>query len=57
MLSYLRDITLARARQANAFLRAVPNDQITHYSENVVLATDAVTLSYLYTDIDPQAGT
>jgi hypothetical protein len=38
---------LARARQANAFLRAVPNGQITHHCENVVLATDAVTLSYL----------
>jgi len=48
---------LARARQANAFLRAVPNNQITHHSENVVLAADAVTLSYLYADIDPQAGT
>ena len=48
---------LARARQANAFLRAVPNGQITHHSENVVLATDAVTLSYLYADIDPQEGT
>jgi hypothetical protein len=48
---------LAQARQTNAFLRAVPDDQITHRSENVVLASDNVTLSYLYADIDPQAGT
>jgi hypothetical protein len=48
---------LAQARQGNAFLRAVPDDQITHRSENVVLASDNVTLSYLYADIDPQAGT
>ena len=48
---------LARARQTNAFLRAVPDDQITHHIENTVFRTDSVTLCYLGSDIDKNAGT
>jgi hypothetical protein len=48
---------LSRARGTNAFLRAVPDSQITHHVENAVFATDSVTLLYVSSDIDPQAGT
>ncbi|MDQ6780956.1 MAG: twin-arginine translocation signal domain-containing protein, partial [Candidatus Eremiobacteraeota bacterium] len=48
---------LARERQNNKFLRGVPDDQITHHVENVVTASDSVTLFYSGPDIDPAAGT
>lgn len=48
---------LARARQNNAFLRAVPDDQITHHIEDATFASDSVTLCYVSAEIDTQAGT
>jgi len=48
---------LRDARANNAFLRAVPDDQITHYLEGVVLSTDITPLAYVGTVIDAQAGT
>lgn len=48
---------LRRARQTNAFLRAVDDTQITHQVENAVFASDSVTLCYVSAEIDPQAGT
>lgn len=48
---------LRRARQTNAFLRAVPDNRITHHVENAVFATDSVTLCYVSADINAQAGT
>ena len=52
-----RPEVLARARQTNAFLRAVPDDQITHLVENATFASDSVTLCYVSSEIDQQAGT
>ncbi len=52
-----RPDVLRQARQSNAFLRAVPDSQITHHVENAVFATDTVTLCYVSADINPQAGT
>ena len=52
-----RPEVLAHARQTNAFLRAVPDDQITHHIENATFASDSVTLCYLSSEIDRQAGT
>lgn len=48
---------LREARQGNAFLRQVADDQITHHVADAVLASDSVTLLYLYKDIDVAAGT
>lgn len=48
---------LQAARQRNAFLRAVADDQITHHVEDAVFADDSVTLCYVSADIDAQAGT
>jgi hypothetical protein len=48
---------LRHARQTNAFLRAVPDDQITHHVENALFATDSVTLCYVSADLNAQAGT
>lgn len=48
---------LREARQSNAFLRQVADDQITHHVTDAVLASDSVTLLYLYKDIDTAAGT
>lgn len=48
---------LARARPSNAFLRAVPDSQITHHVENAVFASDSTTLCYVSSDLDPKAGT
>ncbi len=52
-----RPDVLARERLNNKFLRGVPDDQITHHVENVVSASDSVTLFYNGPDIDPAAGT
>ena len=48
---------LANARQTNAFLRAVPDTQITHHVENAEFATDSVTLAYVSSELDVEAGT
>src|SRR6185436_2112794 len=48
---------LVRARRHNAFLRGVPDGQITHHIEGTSFATDSVTLSYVSSDIDTGAGT
>lgn len=48
---------LARERQSNAFLRSVSDDQITHHIEVATFASDSVTLCYVSSEIDPQAGT
>ena len=48
---------LAAARQTNAFLRAVPDEHITHHVEGAVLATDSVTICFNGADIDAGAGT
>ena len=52
-----RPEVLRQARQSNAFLRAVPDSQITHHVENAMFATDTVTLCYVSADINTQAGT
>src|SRR5690606_7522471 len=52
-----RPEVLARARQTNGFLRAVPDDQITHHIENAIFASDSVTLCYVSSDMDAPAGT
>ncbi len=48
---------LARARAGNSFLQAVPEDQITHYLEDLAVSADITPLAYVWTPIDPQAGT
>ena len=52
-----RPNVLRQARQSNAFLRAVPDNQITHHVEHAVFATDTVTLCYVSADLNTQAGT
>ncbi|MEO7338726.1 MAG: hypothetical protein ABIV63_19310, partial [Caldimonas sp.] len=52
-----RPDVLALARQSNAFLRAVLDDQITHHVENATFASDSVTLCYVSSEIEQQAGT
>ncbi|MBS1831181.1 MAG: hypothetical protein JST65_00630 [Acidobacteria bacterium] len=52
-----RPDVLRHARQTNAFLRAVPDSQITHHVENAVFAADTVTLCYVSADINTPAGT
>lgn len=52
-----RPDVLSKARQSNAFLRAVPDNQITHHVENAVFAADTVTLCYVSADLNTQAGT
>jgi hypothetical protein len=52
-----RPDVLRQARQTNAFLRAMPDNQVTHHVENAVFATDTVTLCYVSADINTQAGT
>src|SRR4051812_32162423 len=47
---------LARARQTNQFLQAVPDDQITHHVENIPLATAICTLIYVGSHEDPVSG-
>jgi hypothetical protein len=48
---------LAQARLDNAFLRGVPDDQITHFIEDAVFAADSVTLCHVGAPIDESAGT
>lgn len=48
---------LAKAREQNAFLRAVPDDQITHYVEDFTFPPDITPLGYLGSTIDERAGT
>jgi hypothetical protein len=48
---------LAQARGHNAFLRAVPDDQITHYIDNFAVTSDITPLGYLGSTIDEAAGT
>ena len=48
---------LAQARQDNAFLRDVPDDQITHFIEDALFAADTVTLCHIGAPIDEMAGT
>jgi hypothetical protein len=48
---------LANARATNTLLRAVPDDQITHYVENAVFSESAVTLCRVISPIDESAGT
>ncbi len=52
-----RPDVLARARQNNAFLRSVSDDQITHHVEDATFASDSVTLCYVSAEINTQAGT
>lgn len=52
-----RPEVLRQARHLNAFLRAVPDSQITHHVENAVFAADTVTLCYVSADLNAQAGT
>jgi hypothetical protein len=47
---------LQTARQDNTFLRAIPNDAITHHVE-ASLPSDAVALGYISTMEDPVSGT
>jgi hypothetical protein len=48
---------LAKAREGNAFLRALPDENITHYLADLVLSADITPLGYAWTPLDPQAGT
>lgn len=48
---------LSAARQSNAFLREVPDHQITHHVEGAPFATGVVTLAYLTCNEQPDAGT
>ncbi|MES2787571.1 MAG: hypothetical protein V4684_19050 [Pseudomonadota bacterium] len=48
---------LREARQGNAFLRAVPDDQITHHVDGAIFVNDTVTLCYVSAEIDAVAGT
>ncbi|MEO8938161.1 MAG: hypothetical protein ABI277_14800 [Burkholderiaceae bacterium] len=43
---------LTRARQANAFLAAVPDSKITHHVESAVFSADAPTLTFLGSGAD-----
>ncbi len=52
-----RPAVLAQAREHNAFLRAAPEDQITHYIDDFVVASDITPLGYLGSTIDEGAGT
>ena len=51
-----RPDVLRRARIGNAFLRAVPDDSITHHAEGVVFSTTSVTLAYLTCNESPETG-
>jgi hypothetical protein len=48
---------LRQERRTNAFLRAVPDDQITHHVKNVEIANDAVQLAYLTCNENTGSGT
>lgn len=47
---------LATARRSNAFLRSVPDHQITHHLESVALPADIVVLAYISSNEDPATG-
>ena len=48
---------LRQERRKNAFLRAVPDDQITHHVTSVEIASAAVTLAYTTCNENPATGT
>jgi hypothetical protein len=48
---------LRRARLGNAFLSAVPEDQITHYVEGFTVPAEITLVGYIGSMIDEQAGT
>jgi hypothetical protein len=48
---------LQQAREGNEFLRAVPDDKITHLVEGAEFASGAVTLAYLTCNEQPDTGT
>jgi hypothetical protein len=48
---------LKQHRKKNRFLRNVPDDQITHYVQNVRLSADFVTMSYVIQGASTSAGT
>ena len=48
---------LKRERQANRFLRGVPDSALTHFVHNVAVVADAVTISYVLKNPDSGAGT
>ena len=52
-----RPEVLARARLSNAFLRQVPDDQITHHVVDATFSSQSVTLCYVSSDLDVPAGT
>ena len=52
-----RPDVLQRERAGNVFLRAVPDDQITHHVEGFVIPGDSVAIVYVGADIDRNAGT
>ena len=47
---------LVTARRTNAFLRAVPDDQITHHAVGVETSDDIVSLGYLSCNENPATG-
>jgi len=48
---------LTEARRHNGFLRALPDEHVTHHATGVHTADDAVTLAYLTCNENPDAGT
>ena len=52
-----RPEVLERVRKTHTFLSGVLNDQITHMVEGAAFASDSVTLAYVSSDLDAQAGT
>jgi hypothetical protein len=49
---------LRRVRQSNAFLRGVPDDQITHHVDSATFANGVTTVCYVSSDFgDPDSGT
>ncbi|MEO9103247.1 MAG: hypothetical protein ABI212_08015 [Burkholderiaceae bacterium] len=48
---------LEAAKSTSQFLRAVPSGQLTHLVEGVQFAADSVTLAYVSSELNAQAGT
>jgi hypothetical protein len=48
---------LEHARATNPFLRAISNDQLSHFAENAVFTENSVTLCRISSPIDKNAGT
>ena len=48
---------LQRVRTTHKFLAAIPDQHITHHVEGATFVTDSVTLCYVSTDLDVDAGT